>query len=360
MNRFLLGGLAALLIGLAGLVLASGSLGGPTSPSSVALAHGSPPGPYSEAKFQISDDAAELVLRVEHAGRSMSLYGDGRLDIQAGEGESYTRRLERSRMLEIFRVAVDHGLAEFDVQLLLLEIGAEAWWTPCKTERVTATLRFTTYDRHGAGGGIEHAGICPDDYPQIVQSKALADLRAVLDQEIGEARREGSIELAPPDYEQATFAFSSDPAQLILSFRVTTDGAGPSMRLYGDGRLELQRFDRRGAIIARGELNLPFAEMTGLVRLAVDHGFAEWNRDSLDFRGIAPLTTHPTAAFGELHLESYQRGEYVRDRLVRAFRFGDVRLGFEYSADVLQVQGLKAMQQVLGNYFESAGGGAEE
>lgn len=349
-------GLAS-LTALAGLVLASGSEEGP-QPSAVTLAHGSPAGSYSEAEFSISDDAAEMVLRVEHAGHSLRLYGDGRLEIQAGEDESYTRRLDRSRMLAIFHDAVDHGLAEFDVQMLFLEIGAEAWRTPCRTERVTATLRFTAYDRHGAGGGIEHAGICPDDYPQIVQSKALADLRAVLDFEIREARREGSIERASLDYAHATFAFSSDPTQLILSFRVSADGAGPSMRLYGDGRLELQRFDRRGGVVAAHHLNLPFAEMTGLVRLAVDHGFAEWDRDSLDFLGIDSRSTHPTAAFGELHLESYHRGDYSRASLDRSFRFGDVGLGLKYSADVLQVQGLKAMQQALDTY--SAEGGVEE
>ena len=182
----------------------------------------------------------------------------------------------------------------------------------------------------------------------------------MLEREIGEARREGSIEVAPPDYANATFALSSDPEQLILSFRMTSDGAGPSMRLYGDGRLELRRFDRRGGIVAGHDLRLPFEEMTRLVRLAVDHGFAEWDRDSLDFRGLGRVPSHPTAAVGELHLESYQRGEYVRDGLARTFMIGDVRRALEYSADVLQVQGLEAMQQALGDYFESAENGRKE
>lgn len=360
MDRFLLGGLAA-LTALAGLALASGnnSEGAPT-PSAIALAHGSPPGPYSEAEFEISDDAVVMVLSVEHAGRSMRLYGDGRLEIQAGEDEHYTRRLKRSRMLEVFRAAVDRGLAEFDVQLLALEIGTKAWQTPCQTERVIATLRFSSYDRHGAGGGVERAGICPEEFPQIVQSKALADLRAVLDGEISQARREGSIEPQTPLYEDARFTFSSDPSQLILSFRVSVDGSGPSMRLYGDGRLQLQRFDSRGAAVASWDRNLSFAEMTELVRLAVDHGFAEWDRDNLDFLGVASRSSHPTVAFGELHLENYQRGEYTRADLDRPFRFGDVRLGLQYSSDVLQIQGLKTMQQALDSHFELAERGVEE
>ena len=102
-------------------MLASGNAEEP-SPSAVALDHGYPPGPYSEAVFEISDDAAVMVLRVQHADRSMRLYGDGRLEIRAGEDESYTRRLDRSRMLAIFRSAVDHGLAEYDVEVVLKEI----------------------------------------------------------------------------------------------------------------------------------------------------------------------------------------------------------------------------------------------
>ncbi len=218
------------LLGLASFVLATGS-GVASEPSAVALAHGYPPGPYSEAVFEISEDAAVMVLRVEHAGRSLRLYGDGRLEIQAGEDESYTRRLDRARMLEIFRAAVDHGLAEFSIDLLYLEIGQDAFRKACKTPRVVVTLRFTAYDRHGAGGGLERGGFCPDDWPQLGQSRALVELRAVLDAEIQAARRGGSIELTPPDYKAATFTLSSDPEQLILSFRVTMDGSGPAMRL---------------------------------------------------------------------------------------------------------------------------------
>ena len=343
------------LVGFTGLVLASVS-GDKPEPSAVALAQGSPPGSYSEAEFSISDDAADLVLRVEHDGRSLRLYGDGRLEIQAGEDESYTRRLDRARMLEIFRAAVDYGLAEFSVDLLYLEIGQDAFHKPCKTPRVVATLRFAAYDRHGAGGGLERGGFCPDDYPQIVQSKALAELRAVLDFEISEARREGSIDLAAPDYEQATFAVSSDPTQLIMSFRVWIYGSA-EMSLYGDGRLELRVSDHRGVEQESYTRQLTFAEMTGLVRLAVDHGFAEWNPDSLDFEGLTKRTSHPIIASGELHLDDYQRGEYAREDLARSFKIGDVHIALKLSADVLQVKGYRALRQALDGYLESARGG---
>ena len=100
MNRFLVAGVAG-LAALAGFVLASAVGRGGPSPSAVALAQGSPPGPYSDAEFSISDDAVERVLSVEHAGRSMRLFGDGRLEVQVGEDERYIRHLDRTRMLEI-------------------------------------------------------------------------------------------------------------------------------------------------------------------------------------------------------------------------------------------------------------------
>lgn len=343
---------------LAGFGLASGGDTGP-SPSAVALAHGYPPGPYSEAVFEISDDAAVMVLRVDHAGRSMRLWGDGRLEIQAGDDERYSRRLDRSRLLEIFRAAVDHGLAEFGTDLLVLEIGADAAFRkPCETPRVEATLRFTAYDRHGAGANQGPRGICPADYPQLVQSRALADLAAVLDGELEAAKREGSIEIPAADYKAATFTLSSDPAQLILSFRMSHGYSGmKSLSLYGDGRLELRITGRDGRDLVTRESfdrSLTYPDMVSLVRLAVDHGLAEWDSDSLRFHGITARSTHTQGAAGELHLESYDREEYSRIKLARQFKFGDIRMAREFSADVLQVRGLESMIQALDSHFESA------
>ncbi|MEM7354139.1 MAG: hypothetical protein AAF657_25270 [Acidobacteriota bacterium] len=347
--------LPLILVGLvlAGLVLATG--GDRPKPSAVALANGWPAGPYSEAEFEVSDDAVDMVLAIEHAGRALKVWGDGRAEIQAGEGESYTRQLGRSRLLEIFGLAVDNGLAEFSLNLLVLEIGRDAAFRkPCKTPRVSVTLRFTAYDRRGATGGIEREGICPDDYPQIVQSRGFVELRAVLDYEIGEARREGSIEIPTPDYKAATFTLSSDPAQLVLRFGFAITGS-VEMSLYGDGRLVLTVKDHRGEP-ERYDRQLTFLEASGLVRLAVEHGFAEWDPDSLSHLA-GKRSSHPSVAYGELNLESYRRGEYGSENLTRSFRFGDARHSLKYFADVLQVEGLRAMRQALNDHLESAKGG---
>lgn len=330
------------LLAVGGLVLASGDSG-----------------PYSEAVFEVSDDAAVMVLRVDHAGRSIRLYGDGRLELRDGS-ESYTRRVTRSRLLALVRSSVDHGLAEMDPQVVILKTrtAEHPMGKPCTTERVTATLRFTAYDRHGVSGGVERVGICPDDYPQIVQSRALAELRDVLEAELQAAKREGSIELPAPSYRDATFQLSSDPEQLILSFKIHHGYNGlRSLSLYGDGRLELRVQGKKGRDLVIWESfdrQLDYPEMAELVRQAVDHGFAEWDADSLHFQGVTAYSTHALWAFGEIHLESYQRGDYSRLSLVRPFKLGDVRLAREFSADVLQVQGLEAMVRSLDHHFESA------
>ncbi len=351
MNRFLLAGLAGL--GLAGLVLASGGDAGPR-PSAVAVANGYPPGPYSEATFEISDDAAVMVLRVDHDGRSMRLYGDGRLNIQTGDDERYSRRLDRSRMLEIFRTAVDHGLAEFGPDLLILEIGEDAAFRkPCKTPRVEATLRFTAYDRHGAGANQSTRGICPADYPGIVQSQALADLAAVLEVELSAARREGSIEIPAANYESAKFTLSSDPTELIFSFgRLYGLSTTRSMRLYGDGRLELRNIEQGNVTRESFDRILDYPDMVELVRIAVDHGFAEWDHDTLRWRS----RTDAGGAGGEIHLETYQRGEYTRNNLTRKYQLPDVGLALERYPERIQVQGLKAILQALDDQFEAARG----
>ena len=226
---------------------------------------------------------------------------------------------------------------------------------------MVATLRFTAYDRNGFKGGAERVGICPEHFPQVVQSRALKDLRAVLDEELAAARREGSIELpAAVPYQDATFNLSSDPEQLILSFRIRHGFNGSrSMRLYGDGRLEL-RLTGKGVIHESFDRSLSYPVMVELVRAAVDHGFAEWDRDGLHFHGITARSTHAQRAVGELHLETYQRGDYARGSLTRLFEFGDVGMAREHSTEVLQVKGLEALIRELDYHFDSARSRADD
>ena len=355
MNRLLL---SLVGLALAGLVLASGDHG--PKPSAVALAHGHPPGPYSEAEFSISDDAFVMVLSVHHGDRSMRLYGDGRLKLKAGE-ENYTRRLDRSRMLDLVRSAVDYGLAEYDHAVVMQELASAM--CPEGSLRITATLRFDSYNRNGAHGGVERAAICaPETFPQVVQSRALADLATVLDEEIRLAQREGSIELPEEAFKNATFTLSSDPDRLVLSFqRQYGLMYSRSMRLYGDGRLELRHIEKGNVTRESFDRELDYPDMVDLVRLAVDHGFAEWDADSLgSILGIRSVSTDASSAGGELHLESYQRGAYAIENLTRTFRFGDVHMAREHSADVLQVQGLLAILQALDAQFETARMGGTE
>lgn len=343
MQRLLLWTGLAGLAGLAGLVLASGT-GAKPKPSALALAHGYPPGLYSDAEFSVSDDAAVMVLAVRHAGQSMRLYGDGRLEIHAGE-EAFTRRLDRPRVLAIFRNAVDHGLAEFDFDVVQAEISGAT--CPEGSGRITAHLNFTAYERVSQGKRAfvsKKASLCaPEIFPQVVQSQALIDLAALLEQELATARREGSVDLAPESsYRDATFQLSSDPGQLILRWTHGGGlrGASYSMKLFGDGRLELaDRTENKSR-------ELTFAEMDSLVRLVVDHGLAEWDGDRVMRSlspGLAQRFTDGVQTSGEIHLDRYRRGAYQREPLSRHFTFRNVSMTLSESPDVIELQGLDAL-----------------
>ncbi len=351
---------------LALLVMAAGEDG--AKPSDIALSYGHQAGLYSDAQFTLSDDAAVMVLAVTHGERSMRLYGDGRLEIQVSEGESYTRRVDRPRMLALFRSAVDQGLAEYDPDVIIHEMqgkprdGRSLGGPPCPegSQRITVTLRFLSYDRNGAyGGGANRAGFCaPEVYSHIPQARAFADLAAVLAQEVTTAQREGSVQIySGPPYSEASFILSSDPGQLVLSlWRPVTYEHSLTARLYGDGRLEMEHKERgREPVIY--ERSLSFPEMVALIRIAVDHGFAEWDSEALrTVLGIGRAAKDAARAGGEIYLAKYQRGEYQRSDLGREFRFNDVGMAQQYSSHVTQVQGLLELRKALDEYFELARG----
>ncbi len=351
----------AVLIGL--VVIAAPNGEKVPGPSAVAVAHGYAPGPYSAADFSISDDAVVMILRVT-AGRtdgsnhrSMRLYGDGRLEIEAGE-ESYSRHLDRPRMLEIFRHAVDHGLAEFNSDVVMEEIAAIPG--PEGHETVSAALKLASYRRATpeAPRSVSARLYAPEAFPEVVQSQALIALVAVLDAEIASARREGSIEVAGADvvFTDATFQVSSDPAQLILKWGSGGLAGHQHMELYGDGRLELStRTDR-----FRRELT--FAEMTALVRIAVDHGLAEWDENAVLTkvreveRGLARRMSDGTTDSVTLNLASYERGSYQREELQRSISFYNAGMVLDEAPNVLELQGIDALAKFAEEQVRQARG----
>ncbi|MEM7588018.1 MAG: hypothetical protein AAF560_31810 [Acidobacteriota bacterium] len=347
-------------------LLAAG--GGGSGPSEIAQGYGYPAGHYSSAEFVVSDDPAVMVLSVRHGDRSLRVWGDGRTELVTGsedERETFMRRIERSRLLSLIRSAVDHGLAEFDADVMIHEMqgrprdGHSLGGPPCPTgsERIEVTLRLVSYTRDSfKNPRVERAGFCaPETYAHIPQAQAFAELAALVEEELATARREGSIEIrAGPPYSEATFTLSNDPAKLILSLgrRLTLHETLVS-RLFGDGRLEME-LKERGHDPVIYERQMSYSEMVALVRIAVDHGFGEWDTEALrEVFGIVRGGIDASGARGSIHLETYRRGDYAREGVNRQFRFQDVGLAREFSSHVPQVRGLLLLREKLNAEFEA-------
>lgn len=86
---------------------------------------------FEKAEFTYSSDPAKLVLFVSSSAglsgkvRSMALYGDGRLELRVNRGsevlETHDRLLTFEESKELIRVAIAHGLAEYDSTRLYAE-----------------------------------------------------------------------------------------------------------------------------------------------------------------------------------------------------------------------------------------------
>ncbi|MBZ0090496.1 MAG: hypothetical protein K8H90_08975, partial [Thermoanaerobaculia bacterium] len=86
-------------------------------------------------------------------------------------------------------------------------------------------------------------------------------------------------------YADAEFTTSSDPAAVILFVQVTFPSAAresQSMRLFGDGRLELTAARDAFPEPRRSERMLDEATARDLVGIAVRHGLAEWDTTRIE------------------------------------------------------------------------------
>lgn len=117
--------------------------------------------PFSEARFTISEDPTALVLHVRYGGgmlgsfESLSLYGDGRLVTKKGRvrtvHEEHAEILSVEETQRLLRLAVDHGLAEWDgmaFRAKALEVNAgKPIVVPTDSLRATVLIALETYDR---------------------------------------------------------------------------------------------------------------------------------------------------------------------------------------------------------------------
>ena len=121
-------------------------------------------------------------------------------------------------------------------------------------------------------------------------------------------------------YTEATYSYSHDPTKAVLT--IATRGQNLTTRsvvVFGDGRIEISH-NRRG----EWEGRLSQDELDRLIALAVRHGLAEWDGDTIRAWQLADFgrpflgETDGMVARILLNIAQYQRGEYQAQNLQRA------------------------------------------
>ena len=140
---------------------------------------------YTQAEFTYPSDPTRELLHVSSAGtmikstHSMTLTGDGTLTLRSnheGREEEYTSLLENREVEQLLRLAVDHGLAEWDetrVQAKQLDVTrGRGATTPTDASRAHVRLSIDDYGRgsyRARRGQAVHPRLCG-----VVPEKALS------------------------------------------------------------------------------------------------------------------------------------------------------------------------------------------
>ena len=162
-------------------------------------------------------------------------------------------------------------------------------------------------------------------------------------------------------FKDATFELSSDPDQVILGWGYGSgmSNRSLSMKLYGDGRLELKSVGSEEGNESYTR-ELIFSEMVSLVRVAVDHGLAEWDGARVWAEvaaaggGLARRMADAGGMGVEIHLDEYRRGNYARSPLKRSFAVNNAQGSLREAPGVLELQGLHALSEFANNQMKIA------
>lgn len=158
-----------------------------------------------------------------------------------------------------------------------------------------------------------------------------------------------------PPYTEATFSYPSDPTRVLL--QVTTgamDMTIRSMTLYGDGRLDLEVRSGTQTVVSEYTRDLEPAEVEAMLRLAVDHGLAEWDGTRIRAhqlrerggRGYLP-PTDTTRATIVVALEDYRRGDYKVEHVEQLIRLQAPRFTSEFSPGIPELKGVADLVDLL-------------
>jgi hypothetical protein len=166
---------------------------------------------YAEANFDYSRDPTRVILHIVEGRQdlkiqSMTIYGDGRLDLEIRPGpetilSEHSRQLSDVEMTRILRSVVDHGLAEWDNgrihSLQLTKRGGRAYAPPPDARNITILISLREYrrgpyemknlERTIQVRGAEYA---VEIFPDIPEFRGVLNLMSQMDEEFRRLERE--------------------------------------------------------------------------------------------------------------------------------------------------------------------------
>ena len=169
-----------------------------------------------------------------------------------------------------------------------------------------------------------------------------------------------------PGSNQGTVEFvaSTDAHRAVLFVAVMSPqtGVNRSMTLYGDGRLVLAELVTSRKVIREREFQLTLEESRDLVELAIDHRLAEYDETDVRARELRGKTTtgaegvlDATTTILRIALDSYSREGHVAEDLEKEIQVYAVKQAARNFPDIIEFQGLKALQDRLYQYWRSTG-----
>ena len=164
---------------------------------------------------------------------------------------------------------------------------------------------------------------------------------------------------AAVDYVASTEA---QRAVLFVAVMSPQTGMNRSMTLYGDGRLVLAELSASREVIKERDLQLTAAESRDLLDLAINHRLAEYDETDVRARELRGKTTSgaegvfdAATTIARIALDSYSRDGHVAENLEKEIQVYGVKQAARSFPDIIEYQGLKALQDRLYEFWSSVG-----
>lgn len=172
----------------------------------------------------------------------------------------------------------------------------------------------------------------------------------------------GATTPARPKSIQYTASADARRAVLFLAVMSPQTAINRSMTLYGDGRLVLAELGAERQVLREKEFRLSDEESRELLELALDHNLAEYDETDVRARQLRGKVTpgaegviDAATTILRIALDSYSCDGRIVEDLEKEIHVSGVKSAAQRFPDILEFQGLKALQGRLYHYWDAAG-----